>query len=352
MSHKTSINGTQTLDQGFTSNEIEDLYSSHLDLTGFCTVDNELQGVDGDTRKINVYGATGAAEKVTEGNGNSGYITTTLVEKEYVVACAQARYKYSDEAYMRDPVAVQTGANKLGVALFEAVNADIYGEFAKATQVVEASVPDFDAFVDAADAINFADGNETAREYQGRTIPTLWAIMNSTVLAAVRKQMKAQIVYDPTLAWNQGYVGTVAGIALFVKKNASANMIYVGTDKAVTLFNKTGVNTEIAARGSDEANKRLNHLFARKYYIAALTHYDQIVQLALPGASVHKIDVEEGDGTTVAFTLSETPADTPVVSVNGEVVTTGYSISSKTLTFTTAPAANAVITVEYHYTAS
>ena len=129
-------------------------------------------------------------------------------------------------------------------------------------------------------------------------------------------------------------------------------MIYVGTDKAVTIFNKTGVETEIAARGKEEANKRQNNLFARKYYIAALTHDDQIVQLALTGASVHKIDIAAGDGTTVAFTLSETPSDTPVVSVNGEVLSTGYSISSKTLTFTTAPAVDDVIVVDYHYTAS
>ena len=352
MSHKTSINGTVTIDQGFSSNEIEDLYSSHLDLTGFCTVDDKLQGVPGDIRKINVYGATGAAEKVTEGNGNSGYITTTLVEKEYVVECAQARYKYSDEALMRDPIAVQTGINKLGVSLFEVVNADIYGEFAKASRIVEASVPDFDAFVDAADAINFADGNETAKEYQGRTIPTLWAIMDSKTLSATRKQMKAQLVYDERLAWAQGYVGTVAGIALFVKKNASANMIYVGTDKAVTLFNKTGVNTEIAARADDEANKRLNNFYARKYYIAALTHDDQIVQLALPGASVHMVQTEAGDGTTVAFALDKTATDTPVVYVDGKVQTSGYTFSSNTVTFSTAPAANAVIAIEYHYTAS
>ena len=352
MSQTASVQGVATLDQGFASNEIEDVYASHLDLNGFATVDNELQGTAGDIRKINVYGASGNAEKVAEGQGNSGYISTSLVEKEYRVQCAQAWFQYSDEAYMRDPVAVQTGVSRLGASLFDQVNADLYGEMAKASQAVVASAPNFNAFVDAAAKINFADGNETAREYQGRTIPTLWAIMDADSLAAARKAMAAQIVYDPTLAWAQGYVGTVAGIALFVKKNATSKMIYVGTDKAVTIFNKTGVNTEIAARAKDEANKRLNNLFARKYYIAALTHDDQIVQLALTGATVHKIDTAAGDGTTVAFTLSETPSDTPVVSVNGVVLTTGYSISSKTLTFTTAPAANAVITVDYHYTAS
>ena len=352
MSQTASVQGVATLDQGFSSNEIEDLYASHLDLNGFCTVDNELEGVPGDIRKINVYGATGSAEKVTEGNGNSGYISTTLVEKEYRVACAQAWFRYSDEALMRDPVAVQTGVNKLGVAIFDQVNADLYGEMKKASRAVIASAPDFDAFVDAAAKINFADGNETAREYQGRTIPTLWAIMDAKTLADTRKEMKNQIVYDPTLAWAQGYVGTVAGIALFVKKNASQKMIYVGTDKAVTIFNKTGINTEIAARGKDEANKRLNDFFARKYYIAALTHDDQIVQLALVGATVHDVQVEAGDGETTVFTLDNTATDTPVVSVNGVVLTSGYTFATNKVTFSAAPAANAVIAIDYHYTAA
>ena len=355
MAQTASIRGVATLNQGFVSNEIEDLYASHLDLNGFCTVDNELQGTAGDIRKINVYGATGSAEKVAEGQGNSGYITTSLVEKEYRIECAQSWFQYSDEALMRDPVAVQTGVTRLGVSLFDQVNADLYGEMAKASRAVVATTPDFDAFVDAAANIDFVDGNETAREYQGRTIPTLWAIMDSKTLASTRKAMKDQIVYDPALAWSQGYVGTVAGIALYVKQNAAAKMIYVGTDKAVTIFNKTGVETEIVAknqRGTDDANKRLNNLFARKYYIAALTNDSQIVQLALAGASVHTIQTEEGDGNTTVFTLDKTATDTPVVSVNGVIITSGYTFGSNKVTFTTAPAATDVITIEYHYTAS
>ena len=137
MAQTASLQSVATLDQGFASNEIEDVYASHLDLNGFCTVDNELQGVAGDIRKINVYGATGSAEKVAEGQGNSGYISTTLIEREYRVQCAQAWFPYSDEAYMRDPVAIQTGVARLGASLFDEVNADLYGEMAKATRPQE-----------------------------------------------------------------------------------------------------------------------------------------------------------------------------------------------------------------------
>lgn len=40
------------------ANEIEDQYNSKLDLARFCTVDNSLVGVAGDTKRIRVYQAT------------------------------------------------------------------------------------------------------------------------------------------------------------------------------------------------------------------------------------------------------------------------------------------------------
>ena len=58
-----------------------------------------------------------------------------------------------------------------------------------------------------------------------------------------------------------------------------------------------------------------------------------------------------GDGSTTAFTLSETPpnANSILVSVNGSIqkVTTNYTLSSATLTFTSAPAGSAVILVKH-----
>ena len=164
--------------------------------------------------------------------------------------------------------------------------------------------------------------------------------------------MKDQIVYDPRLAWEQGYVGSIAGVALFYKQNLPENIMYVGTKEAVTVFNKTGVQTEIAARGAVSANTRANNVFARKYYIAALTNPTQIVQIVLSGGSANLLQREVGDGATVAFTLDENATDTPIVAINGVVQDSGYSFSSNTVTFSTAPAATDVITFTYHYTVS
>lgn len=352
MSQTNSLVNVATFDNGFLSNEIEDLFASHLDLNQFCTVDNELQGVPGDIRRINVYGASGSAEDVAEGQGNANSIATTLVEKEYRVKTAQAWFKYSDEALMRDPVAVQTGLTRLGVALFDKVNDDIMAEMGKATKLITPTTYDFDALVDAVAEMDITDANESVIEVQGRFIPTVWAITDKKGIAKARKAMKDQIVYDPRLAWEQGYVGSIAGVALFYKQNLPENIMYVGTKDAITVFNKTGVNTEVASRDEQNANKRFNNVFARKYYISALTNPNMIVQVVLSGGSANYLQYENGDGTTVAFTCDHTPTDTPVVTVNGEVQTSGYSYSAGTVTFTTAPASTDVIGIEYHYTVS
>ena len=75
--------------------------------------------------------------------------------------------------------------------------------------------------------------------------------------------MKDQLVYDPTLAWRRGYIGTVAGVNVFYRQDLDEGTLYVGTNKAITVFNKTGVQTEIAARAGGAtggANLRMNDL--------------------------------------------------------------------------------------------
>lgn len=280
-----SLTGVQTLNQGFISNEIEDTYLSHLDLNGFCTIDNNLQGVAGDTRRINRYTAAGTAVDVAEGVGNTASISVNLAPEEYVIKCAQAWFQYSDEAYMRDPVAVQTGLTHLGVAMFNKVNADIFAEMAKATLSVGTAGNGltFDLFVDAVAKLTIADAaGENAEDAQRRFIPQVWAILAKEDVAKARKACKDQLVYVPEHAWTPGYVGEVAGVTLYYKQDATAGTIYLGTNKAITVFNKTGVNTEQAARSGGQtgtANTRMNDFFARKYYIAALTDENQIVKV-------------------------------------------------------------------------
>ena len=355
-----SLTGVTTLNQGFISHEIEDTYVTHLDLNGFCTIDNNLQGVVGDIRRIDTYTPAGVAEDVAEGQGNASSISVGLDSKEYRVKCAQAWFQYPDEAYMRDPISVQTGLTHLGVAMFNKVNADIQAEWAKAYMSMSTgdSTFDFDNFVDAVSMLDVKDAaGEDALDAQKRFIPTIWAHAAKGDIAKVRKACKDQLVYVPEHAWTPGYVGDIAGVTLYYRQDLTAGVMYIGTNKAVTVFNKTGISTEQAARAGGStgaANTRMNDFFARKYYIAALTDATQLVQLGTAGATLHYRQSFTGDGTEDDFTATYTPGSDLAVYVNGELktVTTDYTVSTKTVTFTTAPAAGANIVFDYSYTAS
>ena len=238
------------------ANEIEDQYNSHLDLVRFCTVDNSLVGVAGDTKKIHVYTATNGTEKLTMGDGNTKSIEVAYTEQEYKILLAQNRFGYYDEEEMKDPMVVQTGLRHMATDMFNTVNADVYAEFAKATQAIEASAFDFGAFVDAAALLN-------AENLEGLGI---FAFVAPSDMAAIRKALKDDLKYVESFA-RTGYVGTVAGISLFTKKDATPGTILGGTSEAVTLFNKVGTEVE----QERDANTRLNEIFSRKYYLAALT---------------------------------------------------------------------------------
>lgn len=293
----TSLVGVVTKNQGFLSHEIEDKYNSHLDLNGFCTIDNTLQGVAGDIRTIDVYGASGTAVDVDEGVGNTASISVALAPKRYQIKCAQAWFRYSDEALMRDPISVQTGIGHLGVAMFNKVNADIFTEMnsiadegtgsSAIKHTLSSAAPDFNCFVDAVSLIDIKDApGEDALDAQQRFLPQVFALLSKADIAKARKALKDELKYVEAYA-RTGYVGTVAGVNLYYKQDAVDGTIIVATRRATTVFNKTGVDVENAARGGGQAgnaNTRMNDIFARKYYIAALTDKTQICKVTLTGA--------------------------------------------------------------------
>ena len=248
------------------ANEIEDQYNSHLDLVRFCTVDNSLTGVPGMTKKINTYTATNGTEKVQMSKGNTKDIEVTYTAAEYKILTAQNRFYYYDEQEMTDPLVVQTGLRHMAVDMFNTVNADIFAEFNKATQTVTASTPNFDAFVDAAALLK-------SENLEGLE---LFAFLNPADVAKTRKALKDTLQYVESFA-RTGYVGTVAGINLYTKKDAVENTIVGGTREAVTLFNKKGTEVE----QDRDADIRKNLIWSRKYYLAAITDYTKAFKITI-----------------------------------------------------------------------
>ena len=248
------------------ANEIEDQYNTYLDLARFCTVDNSLVGTPGMIKKINVYRATDGTEKLAMGVGNSKDIEVSYSEVEYEILMAQNRFKYFDEQEMTDPMVVTTGLRHMATDMFNHVNADIYAEFNKATQVVTASVFDFNAFVDAGAMLN-VENLEGIEKF---------AFVNPKDVAKVRKALKDDLKYVAEFS-RHGYISTVGDWNLYTSKLVEEGTIVGGTKDAVTLFNKKGTEVEQDRDG----DIRQNTIWSRKYYLAALTDATKAVKITL-----------------------------------------------------------------------
>lgn len=248
------------------ASQIEDLYNSYLDLATFCTVDKSLVGTPGMIKKINVYTATNGTEDLAMGAGNSKDIEVSYAQKDYEILMAQNRFKYFDEQEMTDPMVVETGLKHMAVDMFNHVNGKIFAEFNKATLTHTASTPDFGCFADAAALLNVEN-----LEGMG-----LFGFVNPKDMAKIRKALKEDLKYVEAFA-KQGYVGTVAGISLYTKKDAEENTIIVANRQAVTLFDKKGVEVE----QERDADIRQNAIWSRKYFLPALTDATKAVKITL-----------------------------------------------------------------------
>lgn len=261
------------------ANEIEDQFNSHLDLMRFVTVDNSLVGTAGMKKMINVYKATDGTEKLTQGQGNTKSIEATYTQREYNIALAQNRFVYYDEEEMKDPLIVETGTRHMGTDMFNTTNKDIYAEFNKASLETTPAKLDFDAVVDAVAMLNLE--NLEGVEIFG------W--LHPKDVAKFRKAMKDTLQYVEAFAKN-GYIGTVAGVNFYTKKDAVEGTIIIATKEAVTYFVKKGTEVEQYTKGNrspEDENIRKNTIFSRKYYVVALTDETKAVKMTVtPGAGV------------------------------------------------------------------
>lgn len=264
-------------DNFFLSNEVEDQFNSHLDLQQFCTVDNSLVGTAGMIRDINVYKATNGTEKLGMGEGNTKSIEVSYTPEEYKILMAQNKFEYFDEQEMTDPMLVPVGTRHMGTDLFNTVNGDIYGEFKKATMVVLADKFNFAAFVDAVASLNI----ESTDNQPEKVAPQTFAFINGADTAELRKNLAEDLKYVETYV-RSGYIGTVAGVNIYTKKDATKGTVVVATRQAVTIFNKKGVEIE----QERDADRRKNDIYSRKYYLAALTDTTKAVKVCKGTAKV------------------------------------------------------------------
>ena len=215
---------------------------------------------------VNVYSATNGTEKLAQGEGNSKSITAGFTQKEYDILLAQNRFEWFDEEAMKDPELVPVGMKHAGTDMWNTMNADIFAEYKKGSLTVPASAPNFDAFVDAVAALNIESDEDV----------TIFGFVCPEDKAAVRKALKDDLKYIEAFA-RTGYIGTVAGVNLYTKADATKGEIVVATKEAVTIFNKKGIESE----QKRDPNTRQNDVFTRKYYVVALTNEAKAVKITL-----------------------------------------------------------------------
>lgn len=263
-------------DNFWLSNEIEDQFNSHLNLQQFCTIDDSLVGEPGMKRQINVYKASDGTEKLSIGEGNTKSIEVSYSDVEYEILLAQNRFDYYDEQAMKDPMLVPVGTKHMGTDMFNTVNADVFAEFNKAILSVSAIALDFDAFADAVALLNIENTDNDPKD----VAPKAFAFVCAKDMATIRKNTKDTLQYIEAFA-RGGYVGTLAGVNLYTKKDAVEGTVIVATKEAVTIFNKKGTEVEQERDG----NTRKNSIFSRKYYIAALTDQTKAVKIVVGSTS-------------------------------------------------------------------
>lgn len=270
----------QYYDNFVLQNEINNMYLTSLDMAQFCTPDTSLVGSAGDIVKVNVYDATSGAEEVDLGVGNTKAITTTLTTKQYKVKTVQTRFAWLDEEERRDPYVPIVGVQKLGADLVNKMFSDIYGEFEKTT-LFHATTGDYFAdFIDTVslltlDPIHAGNGDETLD-------PTsmCFAIVNKKDVAKIRKSLKDQLKYVEAFA-RVGYVGTVAGVNLYVSNMAKEGSIVIGHRSGVKLITKKTVELE----RDREVNIRKNWAYARQVYIPVLHDPTKIAIINATGSA-------------------------------------------------------------------
>ena len=114
-------------------NELKDQLNTRLNMLDYLTPDDSLMGTPGMTKKVHVYSATGEAEDVAEGEGNTQSIEMTYAAKDYVVGTTQGRFVYTDEDDMTDSFMVESGLAKLTESLTNRLRAKVANEWWRTT---------------------------------------------------------------------------------------------------------------------------------------------------------------------------------------------------------------------------
>ena len=243
----------------------KDLLTTSVNTRNLMTVDNTLTQEAGMTKTINVYTYSGTAEELAAGVGNTNRGSIAYTGTDYTVKMVQQAFDYLDEDFMKDNTIVDNMLKGANQVMVNKMNADFFGECAKATlkqTFAKGGALGYDTIVDAISKLNLEDESKVFV-----VIPNAWK-------AAIRKDEDYKSARMGEVIYN-GQVVTICGIPV-IATNALKNKAYVMTDEAVKLFMKKDVEVE----QDRDADKRKNSVYLRTAYICALVDSTKICEIA------------------------------------------------------------------------
>ena len=264
MASKYDTSAIKTFDNEVLETKLENQLITRLDMNQFITTDYSLSAQPGMKIKIRKYVGNGDVEDVAMGYGNTGDIGSSFSEVEYEVGTTQGRVAYYDEQQMNDPTAVDKALEHLSEQLTNDMTTKIVAELGKGTNKIFGF--DF-SFGDVVDAIaTFPD--ETTKD------ETLFLLINRQDYASLQKELGDSLKYVEAFV-RKGYVGTVAGVPVYMSDAVASGTAFLGTRAAVTAYIKKGNEIE----QERDANLRQNKIYARNVKVIALTNDNKVVVL-------------------------------------------------------------------------
>lgn len=250
-------------------NKVNDMLITLLDVNQFLTPDYSLAENAGMKKVINKYDATGDAEYLNMGEGNTDEIEVSFTPAEYVVKTLQEKFVYYDEQEMNDPMVVEVGLQKMSANMVNAMVKEAIGEWDKASLIKYGCTWTYDDVVDA------------IAMYPHEQSDGLQLLISPDIEAAFRKNLEDSLKYVEANV-RTGYIGSICGVPVY-KTAALATSKGIVSDacaflvdrRAVTNFMKKGVEVE----QDRDKDKRKNTIYSRKVGVVALTDATRVVKL-------------------------------------------------------------------------
>ena len=254
---------------------IEEMLESHVDVRNLMTIDNDLVGVAGMVKAINVYSYEGVIEELEIGEGNTEMGKVSYETENYEIKLFQSRFSYNDEQAMIDPKVVEVGLKGIATDFVNDLQDKYYAELRKATLVNELQAGEainYDAVVDCIGAMqaehHLAEGI-TAESENG-----LFILAGKDAIKDLRKDEGFKAARQGEILFS-GQIGQVCGIPVIRSNKVNDNEAFVATKEAVTLFNKKGMEAE----QERDSNLRQNDVYMRTYLVVALTDATKVCKI-------------------------------------------------------------------------